>query len=110
MRGLFLMTFEELLEKVKSAKNLRRSHYESTATLLREGFISDEFVFGWLVVHPAKGFEKHERYIGGGMLRIDDESIEIIKLMPNELLMFREALAMNADSFEVEETKQEQKK
>lgn len=44
------------------------------------------------------------------MLRIDDESIEIIKLMPNELLMFREALAMNADSFEVEETKQEQKK
>lgn len=110
MRGLFLMTFEELLEKVKSAKNLRRSHYESTATFLREGFISDEFVFGWLVVHPAKGFEKHERYIGGGMARTDDdESIEIIKLMPNELFMFREALAMNADFFEVEETKQEQK-
>lgn len=95
------MTFEELLEKVKASKNLHCVIQDSGATFIRESFASDEDIFGWVVTHPAKGFEGKARQIGALVSPFDKpEEIQIVMLMPNELFMFREALAMNADFYE----------
>ena len=94
------MTFEELLEKVKAAKNLIRVIQDSGSTYIRESFASDEYLFGWVVKHPA-GFEENSRQIGASVAPFDKPNdIQIVMLMPNELFMFREALAMNADFYE----------
>lgn len=104
------MTFEELLEKVKAAKNLIRVIQDSGSTYIRESFVSDEYIFGWVVTHPAKGFEKNERHIAaaitsnefvGDDLVINNSShCTFVTLTPEQLLQFREALAMQADGFE----------
>lgn len=97
------MTFEELLEKVKTAKNLRRVIQDSGSTYIRESFASDEYIFGWVVKHPAKDFEENSRQIGASVSPFDKpEEIQTVMLMPNELFMFREALALNADFYEVQ--------
>lgn len=98
------MTFEELLEKIKTAKNLRRVIQDSGATYIRESFASDEYLFGWVVTHPAKGFEGKARQIGASVAPFDKpEEIQTVMLMPNELFMFREALAMTADFYKEDE-------
>lgn len=98
------MTFEELLEKVKAANNLRRVIQDSGATYIRESFASDEYIFGWVVKHPAKGFEENSRQIGASVAPFDKpEEIQTVMLMPIELFMFREALALNADFYEEDE-------
>lgn len=98
------MTFEKLLEKVKTAKNLRRVIINSGATYIGESFASDEYIFGWVVKHPAKGFEETSRQIGASVAPFDKpEEIQTVMLMPNELFMFREALAMTADFYKEDE-------
>lgn len=95
------MTFEELLEKVKSAKNLRRVLYRSGATYMCESFASDDSIFGWVVKHPAKGFEEQSRQIGASVSPIDKvEDIQTVTIWPEQLFQFREALAMRADFYE----------
>lgn len=92
------MTFEELLEKVKASKNLHRVIQDSGATYIRESFASDEYIFGWVVTHPAKGFEGKARQIGVSVAPFDKpEEVQTIFVLPNELFQFREALATNAD-------------
>lgn len=103
--GLFLMTFEELIKKVESAKNLRHSISDFGATYIRESFVSDKYIFGWVLKHPSKGFEKEERGLAACIASVNskhiDQDIEFIHLSPSELLIFREELAMRADFYEM---------
>lgn len=101
------MTFEELLEKVKTAKNLRRVIINSGATYIGESFASDELLFCWIFQHPAKLFEQKERGIVACVTKADDTScIEYVSLRPEQLCQFREALAMNADFYYEEDEEQ----
>lgn len=104
------MTFEELLEKVKAAKNLIRVIQDSGSTYIRESFVSDEYMFGWVVTHPAKGFEHHERhlaaaitsneFVGDDLVINSSSHCTFVTLTSEQLFQFREALAMQADGFE----------
>lgn len=95
------MTFEELLEKVKTAKNLRRVIQDSGSTYIRESFASDELLFCWIFQHPAKDFERKDRGIGACVTKTNDIScVEYVSLSPKQLCQFREALAMNADFYD----------
>lgn len=98
------MTFEELIKKVKSEKNLRPSILDCGATYIRESFVSDKYIFGWVIKHPAKGFEQEERGLSACVVSVCSKSIEqdieFIPLSPSELLVFREELAMRADFYE----------
>lgn len=50
------MTFEELLEKVKAAKNLHRVIINSGATYIGESFASDELLFLLDIPTSCKSF------------------------------------------------------
>ena len=101
------MTFEELLKKVEETKRFRHSIFGWGATYIRESFVSDKFILGWVLKHPAKGYEKANRGIIACIAPIDSkfnyQNIEYVQLTPEQLLIFREALTLRTDFFDDEE-------
>lgn len=92
--------FENLIKKIEVAKGLRRFKHDSGATYLCETFVTDTDTFGWVVKHPARGFEKQERRIAAFYgKRAPGSAPYVFSMTPAELFRLREALAMHADFY-----------
>lgn len=91
------ITFEELISKVREAKNLHRVVCDASVTYMRESFADEKFAFGWVVKHAAKGFEDESRRIVLTCGELMGDRLQMIEATPEQLLQFREALCLKVE-------------
>ena len=97
------MTFEELLQKVREAKNLHHVIAHAGMTYLTESWADDTTAYGLVVKHPAKGFEHGESGILACIGSVEGSDPDLIPLLPNQFFMLREALALNCEPWSEDE-------
>lgn len=91
------ITFEELISKVREAKNLHRVVCDASVTYMRESFADEKLAFGWVVKHAAKGFEDESRRIVLTCGELMGDRLQMIEATPEQLLQFREALCLKVE-------------
>lgn len=94
------MTFEELLQKVREARNLHHVIAHAGMTYLTESWVSDTHAFGIIVKHHAQGFENIERKIVAFANPTTDNTVELVSLRPDQFFMLREEINLRCEPWE----------